>query len=279
MEQCWAGIERPSHPLTLLPRLSAQKIEKLESIGISDARHVPTDFSLSETQARIRDCHASGRPWASADLTASLQSIQWPVTYLDFEANQFDIPRYAGTSPFQAIAFQLSCHRQERVDGPLDHNAYLADGSSDPRPELANALLEAVGERGSIVVYSSYEARTIRSLADACPSYKDDLLALLPRLVDLLQIVKAHYYHPDFMGSYSIKSVLPTLVPSYSYDALEIADGRTAARAWEAMINSPDDKSAETIRQDLLAYCELDSMAMAELHTALSSQPSSTSSE
>ena len=86
-------------------------------------------------------------------------------------------------------------------------------------------ILDAVGSEGSIVVYSSYERGVMKRLAEEFPQYREGLLALYDRLFDLLAIVRTHYYHPDFHGSYSIKAVLPALVPDMTYSNLEISIG------------------------------------------------------
>jgi len=53
-------------------------------------------------------------------------------------------------------------------------------------------------------------------------------MKLTERLVDLLRIIQDGYYHPDFGGSFSIKVVLPVLVPELRYDGLAIGNGDTA---------------------------------------------------
>ena len=112
-------------------------------------------------------------------------------------------------------------------------------------------------------------ART-KDLADALPQYREALTALSERYVDLLGIVRAHYYHPDFHGSYSLKAVLPALVPDLTYEDLEVREGSVASLHYAKMIE-PGVSEAERaeLRQALLAYCERDTMAMARVLEAL----------
>ena len=72
-------------------------------------------------------------------------------------------------------------------------------------------------------------------------------------------------YHWQFHGSYSLKAVLPALVPELSYDKLEISDGQMAPSAWVRMVQSNDDGEKATIRQQLLHYCHLDTCAMVRI--------------
>jgi hypothetical protein len=130
-------------------------------------------------------------------------------------------------------------------------------------------LLADLGTHGNICVYSQYEKSTIKALANHLPDLADELLALLPRIWDLLPIIQRHYYHPEFHGSYSIKSVLPALVPNLSYDDMEIADGRTAVSRYETARTLDDEVARNQIFSNLRTYCRQDTEAMIELRRAL----------
>ena len=54
------------------------------------------------------------------------------------------------------------------------------------------------------------------------------------RLWDLLPVVRNHVYHPAFAGSYSLKGVLPALVPEMTYQGMAVANGQDAGLAWES---------------------------------------------
>jgi hypothetical protein len=56
----------------------------------------------------------------------------------------------------------------------------------------------------------------VEELAEAFPDLALDLRAVIDRIVDLLPIVRDHYYHPEMRGSWSIKAVLPTIAPELS---------------------------------------------------------------
>ena len=119
-----------------------------------------------------------------------------------------------------------------------------------------------MGTVGSICVYSSYERTQLRKIAKAFPIYKSRIDAVLDRLWDLLAIIKKHYYHPQFAGSFSIKAVLPVLT-DVSYTGLAIHRGDEAATEYERMITLDEtDDDRENIREALLRYCKLDTYAM-----------------
>jgi hypothetical protein len=101
------------------------------------------------------------------------------------------------------------------------------------------------------------------------------LEAIAARIVDLLPVVRDHYYHPDMRGSFSIKAVLPARLPELSYDALpSVKDGRAAQVAFQEAI-SPETtpQRRDEIRDHLLAYCKLDTLAMVELTRSLCRTP------
>lgn len=271
LRHCSRNVAPASLPITSLPGLSKDKKLALEQQGIVELRQLPADFRLNELQQRVRRAMLSGRAFVSPGLGRELGRVTYPVHHLDFEAFAGPLPRYAGTSPFQAIPFQWSNHI-EHADGRLEHHEYLCREDGDPREELTTGLLASLGRAGSICVYSGYETRVMRELSRALPRHRAALRALLPRVWDLLPVVREHYYHPAFHGSLSIKSVLPALVPGLSYDDLALRGGREAAVAYERGLESVDDEARRAIQRDLLEYCARDTLALVELRRALSAE-------
>ena len=182
------------------------------------------------------------------------------------------IPIWEGTHPYDQLPFQWSCHIQAQDDS-LTHHEFLDVSGNDPRRDFAIAMIAVCGEEGPIVVYNqSFEKRIIKELATAFPDLSDKLLALNARIVDLLPIVKRNYYHPRMKGSWSIKSVLPCLVPELRYSELgEVQDGIQAQQAYFDLTG--DELATEekaSLRNDLLEYCKLDTYAMVAIVEKLS---------
>ena len=157
----------------------------------------------------------------------------------------------------------------EHVRSPTEHVDYLHDHDDDPRPRLGERLIAALGHEGTICTYSGYERRVLRALGEAMPQLADALGAIKSRLFDLLPVVRNGYYHPRFRGSFSIKSVLPVLVPELGYDDLEIADGQMAAVRYALALSSTDRQERRHIFTDLRAYCARDTLAMVRLRAVL----------
>jgi hypothetical protein len=201
-------------------------------------------------------------------LAAALKGLEYPIHHLDFETFMPALPRYRGTRPYQTLPFQWSNHTQQR-GGALRHDEFLCREDVDPRPAFAESLLTSLGEKGTICVYTSYERTVIRALADALPRFARRLRALEDRMWDLYAVIRAHYNHPKFAGSFSLKSVLPVLVPKMSYDAMPVADGNAAQRAYLESITTDDAARRAELHDALLAYCGQDSLAMVEVRRVL----------
>lgn len=261
----------PEHSVTQLPRASQKLLDLLEEEGIEDIRDIPADFpSLNATQQRVRDCVVSSRVYVNPELARALAQLEYPIHFLDFETFNPALPVYVGTRPYQVIPFQWSNHILVR-DSRLTHQEFLNEGFGDPREPFAKSLLKTLGTTGTIITYSNFEATRIRELALALPELSSDLLALLDgRIVDLLQLIRKYCYHPEFHGSFSLKSVLPALVPNLDYSDLEIYEGNQASTAYAEMIlpeTSTDRR--DSLRKALLAYCKRDTEAMVRLFQTL----------
>jgi hypothetical protein len=255
--------EKPERWIYHLPG-GDNTVRQLVSLGIQTIDDIPSDFNLTVWQRRVKE----NTEWVSPKLGLLLKTVRYPVHHLDFETFMPAIPKFPNTRPYQMIPIQWSNH-VEYEDGRLEHDQYLSMDAKDPREELAVRLLESLGREGSICVYSDYERTVIGRLAEALPLLRQELLRLLGRLWDLHLIVRDHYYHPAFKGSYSIKTVLPA-VTNLSYDDLDIRDGECAARVYERMVFEETDWVEKLrLREALLKYCARDTLALVELRKAL----------
>jgi predicted RecB family nuclease len=191
------------------------------------------------------------------------------VHHLDFETFMPAVPRFLATRPYQAMPMQWSDH-VEYEDGTVAHHEFLFRDPKDPREAFVSALLASLGKEGSICVYSRYERNILEELAEAFPLFGKQLMDVIGRLWDLYEVIKAHYYHPAFAGSYSIKTVLPAVVPALGYQDLDVQDGRSAARAYYRMVFEESDwVEQERIAQALSRYCERDTWALFQIRKVL----------
>lgn len=258
-----------AHPITDIPRLSEKSLHTLLDTGITCVLDVPEDFPLSGNQAETVAVVKSGKPWVDVGgLRRELSKLEWPVYHLDFETAAPALPLWVGTHPHEAVPFLYSLHI-EKEDGSFTQGECLSAGT-DPRRDVAEALLLDLGTVGSVTHYTSYEKRILDGLATAFPDLAAAIAAIEVRMVDLEPIVKANTKHPDACGRTSIKFVLPAWCPDMSYSEFEIHDGLTASvryqKAVRRLVNEAD---ALRTFADLCDYCEMDTLAMVRLLDAL----------
>ena len=247
--------------------------------------------------------------WMDHDgVLEALGSAALPATFVDFEAiaPALSPARWPDCAPFQQLPVQASCHSLRADVGEeaagvtlasaraaprseteatagvaeLTHAEWLAPSKcagQDPRPELAEWLLEQCGDAASLVAYSaSFEIKAIEQLAERASSAttSTELRRLKGKFVDLLPIVRKGVYHPRFNGSFSLKAVLPALLPvgvsgaTPSYHDLAVASGFDAATQLDGLLLRGEPAGAgarATLRAQLLTYCATDTLALVAL--------------
>ena len=256
--------DKPARWIYYLPG-PKRTVQQLAAEGITIIDDIPSAANLSTMQRRVKD----NVEWMSPDLVRTLQSVEYPVHHLDFETVMLAVPKYARMKPYQSIPVQWSNHI-ELESGEIIHHEFLHSEATEPRTQWAERLLESLGKHGTIVVYSSYEEAMMRQVGEAFPELRRAFAAVTKRLWDLYPVIKEHYYHPAFQGSYSIKSVLPVMVPALGYGDLLIQEGAQAAREYYRMVFVEEDWIEQArIKDALLQYCARDTMAMVKLRHAL----------
>ena len=199
-----------------------------------------------------------------------MNTLSYPLYFLDFESEMPVVPKYVGTKPYQQIPFQYSLHYIETEGGPLLHKEFLAESGPDPRRALAVRLCADIPETACVLVFNdTFEKTRIKELAAAFPDLAEKLLNIRENIRDLLDVFRdGAYYNRAIGGSFSIKSVLPAMFPddpALDYHALEgVHNGGEAMTIFpEIQFMSPEER--EITRKNLLKYCELDTLAMVKI--------------
>ena len=213
---------------------------------------------------------AAGPALFADGLREALAGLTHPLGFLDFETLGPAIPRYAGMRPYDAIPFQWSLHTVRAPGAAPEHADFLPTDAGDPRRRFLESLIKAAGETGPLVVYSGFEGRQLDQLAAWFPDLAPAVERLRARLWDLLPVMRRHVEHPGFLGSFSLKRVLPVLIPTLGYDEMEIAEGLSAGPVWDRLVRgladgSLDAREAARLEAALRTYCRQDTLAMVEL--------------
>jgi CRISPR/Cas system-associated exonuclease Cas4 (RecB family) len=251
--------------------VSGKKLQSLLDDEILDVKDIPDDFELTDIQRGKVVLQKLGKPLIDTDsIRETLSNLIFPLYFLDYETFGKPYPILDGYTSNQQIVFQVSLHVVTET-GELKHFEYLGEELQTATAGLLKMMQENIGPVGSIIVWNEgFEKGRNQELMEIHPEYRNFLEDMNNRIYDLMLVFKKDYLHPDFFGSASIKKVLPVLLPELSYKNLEIQDGTMALSEWERSIK--DDISLEereNIRENLLEYCKLDTLAMVEIWKVL----------
>ena len=271
IDRCWPAA--PTDHIGTLYKISEKMLEEFEASGWDRIRDLPDDVKLSAIAARQRRALREGHTVVEREtLLEAMKSLTYPIAHIDFETVQPAIPLWDGCRPYDQVPVQLSCHLV-KADHTESHHEFLFDGQGDPRPAIAAAILEFCGPAATVTAYNAqFERGCIELVAAACPDKAALLKGIADTLVDLQPIVRENVYDEKFGGSFSIKKVLPALVPGLGYDDLRISEAETASVQLARVIfggSKIHPEEREELRQALLEYCKRDTAAMVALSNKL----------
>ncbi len=193
-----------------------------------------------------------------------LNSLKFPLYFLDYETYPTAIPPFSGYHPYQHIVFQYSLHILKSKDAELEHKECLIL-EGDPAEKIVASLRENIGDTGSVISwYKSFENSRNKELAGLVPEQAEFLHSVIERTYDLMDIVDKQYYvHHGFKGSSSIKKVQPVIAPNFSYKDLDVQNGTMAIEAYRQIsVGELKGKEVEEKRKQMLKYCEYDTLIM-----------------
>jgi len=268
---CTQGVPQgPEWPVTILPNGAWKKWARQ---GVTDLLALDEATMAKPREAMIVAATRSGQPFHDvAGARKAMAEWSFPRAWLDFETVSPAVPLWVGTRPYSQVPFQFSLHL-EQADGTITHHEFLCCDGADPRPGCALALVEAIPEGATVIAYNAgFERGVLRALAEQMPQYRAALTAMAERTVDLLPVARAHWYHRDQRGSWSIKAVLPT-VADLDYAGLEVKDGGMAQESFLEAVDpatTPDRRWA--LEEALKAYCMRDTWAMVALARRLAGE-------
>ncbi len=259
---CWGFL--PENSVFDLYRGGKKSLELFES-GVFAIKDIPDYFKLTDIQQIQKECEISGEHYIDREeIRRFLETLKYPLYYLDFETIGPAIPLFNGVRPYQGVPFQFSVHIVHYMQSKPEHYSYLTSGTGDPRLGLLAELQKVLGDSGSVIAYNKgFEEGCLKDMAAAFPEYSDWIEQVCSRLVDLLEPFRNfHYYHPAQKGSASLKAVLPAITGK-GYEDLDISDGQVASFTFLAATygEMPEEDRTKVIG-DLEQYCGRDTEGM-----------------
>lgn len=269
-EYCWK-VQRdiPDYSIFNVFNIGSKKQMELYEQGVVAIEDIPDDYPMTAIQKqKVQNWKDQASFIDKENIKDFLDTLSYPIYHLDFETFQQAIPEWKGVSPYQQIPFQYSLHI-ERSDGTLEHKEFLGEDGVDPRYELAKRLVEDIPTDVTVLAYSmSFEKSVNAKLALRFPEFSTHLFAINKNVKDLMSpFQKKHYVTAQMQGSYSIKYVLPSLVPEMeqAYKSLNgVQNGNDAMNAF-AKLSSMGKEEKEETKMALLEYCKLDTLAMVKV--------------
>lgn len=263
--------ELPAYSIFSLNGARIKHLQGLLDQRVLDIQDVPENADLFKNMIRQvevaqHDIHHKDQ----AAINAELAKLPYPHYFLDYETVSVAVPDVEGMWPYQRLAFQYSLHIQSEPGGGLLHRECLLtnrqDGMLPLLKQLKNDIPHDTG--GTVIVWNKgFEKSVNKDMAETYPAYATYLNGLNDRVWDLMDVFKGSWVeHPKFYGSASIKKVLPALKPEFNYNDLAIGEGGTASYMWHLLSTGKiEADKVETLRKELLEYCEQDTMAMVVL--------------
>ncbi|NOQ32366.1 MAG: DUF2779 domain-containing protein [Helicobacteraceae bacterium] len=267
---CWR-VQRhvPAYSVFNIFNLGSKKQVELYDQGIINIGDIPENFDMTALQKQKVQNYKSKTTYIDEEkIEEFVETLAYPIYHLDFETFQQAVPEFKGISPFEQIPFQYSLHI-EHENGMLEHKEFLAQDGTDPREAIAKRLCADIPKNVTTLAYNmSFEKGVIKRLASSFESLASHLLTINENMHDLMvPFQKKYYVTPDMNGSYSIKYVLPALVPKMAEAYKELDGVQNGSQAMSAFANMTklNDEEKRKMRNALLEYCKLDTLAMVEV--------------
>lgn len=270
-DYCWAHI--PDHSVFDITRIGKKSFE-LYYAGIVSISDIPDKYKLSDPQRfQVQAYRENIHIVDNEQINEFMSSFQLPLYFLDFESYQQTIPMFEDVKPYQQIPFQYSIHILESIGSEPIHKEFLAKEGIDPRRKIAERLVDDIPRGVCSVAYNmGFEKMVLKTLIYQFPDLSDHLMDIHDNMIDLMvPFQKKWFYTNDMRGSYSIKYVLPALLSgdeSLDYNQLNISNGSMAMEIYE-YLHMYNPEEIQMFREDLLAYCKLDTYAMLRIWETL----------
>jgi len=272
IDYCWKNI--PEHSVYDLS-LKTDNLTEMVDEGKIKLEDVPEEMISRENKKRYYIAETTNKIFIDkGGIETELSNLVYPLYFLDYESYSPAVPLFDGFKPYQQMVFQYSLHIQEAPDAKVEHFEFLADKWQDPCPELLKNMTSQIGNTGTILVWNEgFEKGRNEEMAKMYSKFKEKLLSINSRVYDLATSFKKNYYvHKDFKGKWSIKVILPVLIPSLSHKDLNIQEGGTASESYRKLIDKNISKEEKAVlEKDMLEYCKLDTFAMVEIFNHLKS--------
>jgi hypothetical protein len=201
-----------------------------------------------------------------------IDNLDFPLQFLDFETYSSAIAKFDGFKVHEPVPIQYSLFRLDK-NKKIEHFEFIQENYSD---KITSGIMESLKNNmlneGTIICWNkSFEIGRLKKLGELHPENKDYIDSVIEKVFDLMEVFSKNLYVDyKFMGSSSLKKVLPVLIENEGYENLDVQDGAQAITEWEKIIfqNITNDEKKSTI-DSLLEYCKYDTYSMIKIYNFL----------
>lgn len=209
--------------------------------------------------------------WQCVDIPGlqdTLENLEFPLYFYDYETYTSGIPRFQWTHPWQQVFCQYSIHKMEK-DGSIKHFEWIIENGEKNNRKLIDAMMRDLWalSRGTFISWNErFENGRNKELIEMYPEHASNLQYMINHTFDLMLVFKKWlYFEPACQGSSSLKAVLPALT-DITYEGMPVGNGMEAMKIIEKILTW---KAAEEEIQNCLTYCEQDTWAMVAIYRKL----------
>ncbi|MGH7651077.1 MAG: DUF2779 domain-containing protein, partial [Gemmatimonadaceae bacterium] len=233
--ECWGALAEPKPHMLELYSIGTCKAPDKSSLvewmlgqNKSALLDIPEDCLVkadgkvgptAERQRRQIEYTRRNEAFVSPHLRGRIETLSGPIYYIDFETSRLALPYHRGMRAYGLVAFQWSCHTVSSHGAKPVHAEWLNNEEPWPNRAFAESLRKAIGDGGSVLTWSHFEATTLRQIVPELARFGHDCPDLVAwmtdvaehRIVDMHDWAKNDFYHPGMRGRTSIKVVLDAL--------------------------------------------------------------------
>ncbi len=260
---CWSDISKDS--IWYLPGISMQEKGLFLEKGIETVHDINDTEELNARQKVIIKAFQTNEVHCDKEMLEQFVSVlSYPAYYFDVEAFQPAIPVFNNTKPYERIPFLYSLHYKEKEESALKHISYISPIGKDDRVHFIEHFLEATKMPGKIYVFNTLlEKGILFRLLQDYPSYKNEILERINRIVDIeIPFKELYYYHPAQQGSFSLKAIGNALLQRNEFNNSEVKDGEEAMAIYNELFYWENKHEVEQKLAHLQKYCYTDTLVL-----------------
>lgn len=262
---CWKGINE-DNSIFYLGKQSKQQLFDYYNSGIKTIDAINSTDLKKEIAIQVKAIKTKEEQIYKEEISNFLSTIKTPYCSLDIEVWMAALPFYQKTKPFQQIPFLFSLIHEE--NGELKTFSYFKPIEEDLRLEFLQMILSSTEKFETVLMYDkSLEENVLNQLAEVFPDYRPKIEALKAKIIDLAEPVKhGNYYHPSMKGNFSLKSLAPIIHADTKFDGMDIQSGISAMYVYEGTLAITNEIEKESIKAQLIEYCEMDALVTFQLY-------------